>query len=86
MVAPEVVVTEVAVCFDVAAQWFVVRCRARAHESNGEARFETLASPLSRRQLEAESGGPELASFLMEHPGSWWRMPVSQRIEEGHGV
>lgn len=80
------VVTEVAVCFDAAAHWFVVRCRVRVEVPYGEPHFETMSSPLSRRRLEVESGGSELAEFLMEHPWYWWRIPVSQRIEEGHGV
>ena len=86
MVAPEVVVTEVAVCFAPDAGWFVVREVVRVATAQGEIITEIVSSPLSRRQLEADTGGPELADFLMEHPGSWWRVPLSTRVKEGDGL
>jgi len=86
VVAPEVVLTGVAVCFLPLAGWFAVRSTVRVTTAQGESITDIVSSPLTRRQLEAESDGPELAEFLMAHPGSWWHLPLPDPIEEGRGV
>jgi len=83
---PAVVLTGVAVCFVPDAGWFAVRATVRVTAAHGERRIDTLSSPLTRQQLEAESDGPELADFLMAHPGSWWRLPLPGTVAEGRGV
>ena len=86
MVAPEVVLTGMAVCFVPDAGWFAVRGTVCITTAHGERRTDTLSCPLTCRQLEAESDGPELAEFLMAHPGCWWRLPLPGSVAEGHGV
>ncbi len=86
MVEPEVVLTGVAVCFVPDAGWFAARGTVCITTARGERRTDTLASRLTRRQLEAESDGPELADFLVAHSGCWWRLPLSRSITEGRGV
>jgi len=86
VVTPEVVLVEVAVCFAPVAGWFAVRGTVRVITARGESITDIVSSPLTRRQLEAESDGPELADFLMAHPGSWWHLPQPNPIEEGRGV
>ncbi len=83
---PAVVLTEVAVCFVATAQRFVVRHRVRVRSTPGESHADLLSSPLTRPQLEAASDGPELAAFLIAHPGFWWRLPLPHQVEEGHGI
>jgi len=86
VVQPAVMLTEVAVCFVAAGQRFVVRYRLRVRSTPCESHADLLSSPLTRAQLEAESDGPELADFLIAHPGFWWRLPLPHQVEEGHGV
>jgi len=86
VVTPEVVLVEVAVCFAPLAGWFAVRGTVRITAARGESITDIVSSPLSRRQLEAESDGPELADFLVAHPGSWWRLPLPGIVAEGLGV
>lgn len=86
MVMPAIRLVEVAVCFAPLAEWFAVRGTIRVTTVQGESITDIVSSPLSRRQLEAESDGPDLADFLVAHPGSWWRLPLSRSITEGHGV
>ncbi len=83
---PAVVLTGVAVCFVPDAGWFAVRATVRVTAAHDESRTDTLSSPLTRRQLEAESDGPELADFLVAHSGCWWRLPLPRSIKEGRGV
>ena len=86
VVAPTVVVTEIAVCFVPSANWFVVRAVVRIATAEGDVVTDIVSSPLSRRQFDADTGGPELAEFLMAHPGSWWRVPKATDAEEGDGL
>jgi len=86
VVAPEVVLTGVAVCFVPLAGWFVVQGTVRVITARGESITDIVSSPLTRRQLEAESDGPELAEFLMAYPGRWWRLPLPGTVAEGRGV
>jgi len=86
VVAPEVVLTGVAVCFVPDAGWFAVRGTVCITAACGELHTDTISSRLTRRQLEAESDGPELADFLVAHPRCWWRLPLSRSLTEGRGV
>ena len=86
VVAPAIRLVEVAVCFVPDAGWFAVRGTVRVTTAHGESITHIVSSPLTRQQLEAESDGPELADFLMAHPGFWWRLPLPYTVAEGHGI
>ena len=86
VVPPAVVLTGMAVCFVPDARWFAVRGAVRVTTVQGESITDIVSAPLTRRQLEAESDGPELADFLMAHPGFWWRLPLPYTVAEGHGI
>jgi hypothetical protein len=80
----EPVLTALAVCFVSQARWYIVRYTARWVTPAGEVATETVRYPLTRQQLIVQSGGPELADLLTEHPDHWWRMPLPTRAEEDH--
>ena len=82
----EPVLTALAVCFVTQAGWFLVRYTARWPLPSGEIAAETVQYPLSRQQLISQSGGPELADQLTEHPDHWWRMPLPLRPEEEYAA
>lgn len=86
MRADEPVVTEVAVCFAPAADVFVVRYVVRWRNAEGAVVTGTFRSALTRFELIRESGGPELADWLVAHPYFWWRMPMRTRVEEGYAA
>lgn len=86
VVDPEPVLTELAVCFVSAAQWFLVRYTVRWTLPTGEIATETVRYSLTRRQLIQQSGGPELANQLTEHPDYWWRMPLPRKPEEEYAA
>jgi hypothetical protein len=77
------VVTSVAVCYAPAQGVFVLRYAVRWRDEGGVPVCETYRAPLSRRELIDTFSGPELADWLMAHPGHWWRMPMAERREEG---
>jgi hypothetical protein len=71
------VITDVAVCFAAADDAFVLRYVVRWHDEGGIPIAAVFRTPLSLRELIAETGGSDLADWLLAHPGRWWHLPAA---------